>query len=122
MEAVTTALVVYSFVCIAKPELIRRRSQFYAAFALTIIMMLVYGVLVMLELRAVAVGLTSLLQVGAVVLMFLSTGGQNFGELGQEIKGAYEVMRRGETEKEIIIPPRAGQGPASSQAPTSGDA
>ncbi len=114
MEGITTALVVYAFVCIARPELIRNRSQFYAAFGVTIIMMITYGVLTMLGLSTIAVGITSLLQVGAVILMFLSTGGMKFTDLGDEMKGAYEVIRRGEEEKETIIPPGKG-------APTPGE-
>jgi drug/metabolite transporter (DMT)-like permease len=119
MEGVTTALVVYSFLCIARPRLIRNRSQFYAAFALTIIVLLIYGTLMMLGLDSLAVGISSLLQVGAVVLMFLSTGGQNLSELGGHIKGAYEVIRRGEEEKEVIIPPSAygADNPRKNEAP-----
>ncbi len=33
-------------------------------------------------------------------------GGLSARDLAGDIKGAYEVMRRGETEPEIIIPPK----------------
>jgi hypothetical protein len=45
-----------------------------------------------------------------LILLVMSTGGLSLHELGGELKGAYEVMRRGETEKTVVIP-RTSQAP-----------
>ena len=69
----------------------------------------------------VAYVFTAILQVGAIVLMFLSTGGLTARELAGDMKRAYEVMRRGEEQKSILIPltgqvpsPKADPNPAPS--------
>jgi hypothetical protein len=48
--------------------------------------------------------LIGLLQVLALLLLVLCVGGLTLRELGNEMGKAYEVIRRGETEKEVIIP------------------
>jgi len=108
MEGVTTALVLFAFLCSWKPDLIRNRPQFYGAFAITIAVILLGGTRMLLAAdaapqRAIA-GVIALLQAGAVALMFLSTGGQSLTQVSEEMRGAYEVLRRGEASKEVIIP------------------
>ncbi len=45
--------------------------------------------------------LTAFAQIIAIIMLVLSTGGLTFRELKGDM---FEVLRRGETEKEIIIP------------------
>jgi hypothetical protein len=112
MEGVTTAIVLFIFVCILFPRLIDNRAQYYIAFVLTM------GIILVDALRRIwfdpgdadsnmntlAIVLTALLQVAAIVLLFMSAGGLTVRGLTKEMAGAFEVIRRGETEKEIIIP------------------
>jgi hypothetical protein len=51
--------------------------------------------------RAVFYVLTAFTQIVAIVMLILATGGLTLRELGGDV---IEVLRRGETEKEIIIP------------------
>jgi hypothetical protein len=57
----------------------------------------------------------ALLQVFAVVLSVMSAGGISARELAGEMVNAYEVMRRGEETKEVIIPIR-GRVPGAAKA------
>ncbi len=113
MEGVTTAIVLFIFVCILFPRLIDNRAQYYIAFVLTLLIILVDALrriwfdpaatedsgLITFTHVAIAV-----LQVAAMVLLFMSAGGLTVRGLSKEMTGAFEVIRRGETEKEIIIP------------------
>ena len=112
---VTTAIVAFIFVCIIFPNLIRDKNQFYAAFALIALGILLQSLAVMINsvgfLRFIG-ALNGLLQLGAFVLLVLAAGGLRPRELMGEMGRAFEVMRRGETEKEVIIP-LTGQQPKS---------
>ncbi|HEV7298598.1 MAG TPA: hypothetical protein VGN72_04475 [Tepidisphaeraceae bacterium] len=107
-DGITIAIVAFLFACFVFPSTIKNRPQFYAAFYLTL------GIVLLTTLRLMmyqAVGLyvvfgvlTGLAQVGAILLLFMSAGGMSLGQLSDELKGTYEVIRRGETEKEVIVP------------------
>lgn len=110
MEGVTTAIVLFIFVCILFPRLIDNRAQYYVAFVVTLLIILIDALrriwftdpdsgMMTFTIVAMAV-----LQVVAIVLLFLSAGGLSVRGLTREMAGAFEVIRRGETEKEIIIP------------------
>ena len=104
---VTTAIVAFIFVCIIFPQLIKDKNQFYAAFALIVLGILLHSLATMINSVGFArfVGaLNGLLQVGAFVLLVLAAGGLRAHELMGEMGRAFEVIRRGETEKEVIIP------------------
>ena len=45
-----------------------------------------------------------MLQIGAICVLFLAAGGISWRELGSDMLQAFEVIRRGEEEKEIIVP------------------
>jgi hypothetical protein len=47
---------------------------------------------------------TGLLQLAAIVLLFSGAGGISVKQLTGEMARAYEVMRRGEQEKTVVIP------------------
>lgn len=110
MEGVTTAIVLFIFVCILFPRLIDNRAQYYVAFVATLLIILVDALrriwftnpdsgMITFSIVAIAI-----LQVVAIVLLFLSAGGLSVRGLTKEMASAFEVIRRGETEKEIIIP------------------
>lgn len=104
---VTTALVAFIFVCIIFPNLIKDKNQFYAAFAIILLGILLHSLAEMINsdgFRRFAGAFNGLLHVAAMVLLVLAAGGLRPRELMGEMSRAFEVMRRGETEKEVIIP------------------
>ena len=121
MQGVTTAIVAFIFVCMAMPRLVKNRAQFYAAFAAILLVILldalahVFPAAGMARFSYVAGGL---LQVGAIILLMLSAGGLTAREFAGELAGAYEVVRRGEEEKEVIIPLEGQMAARSARAPT----
>jgi hypothetical protein len=115
MDGVKTAIVGFIFVCIILPHLIKIRAQYFMAVAVFLVGM-VFNLLAFaftpsaasMELPGgfvkfclVADGVC---QIGAVILLFLSAGGMSIGQLAGEFGRAYEVMRRGEDQKTVIIP------------------
>jgi len=107
MQGVTTALVAFIFVCLIFPHLVKNRTQFYIGLILVLTVMLLdaLGMIFGGEgFGKFCYGMGAVFQIVAVFLMFLSAGGLTWGELGGEMKRAIEVIRRGEEEKEIIIP------------------
>jgi hypothetical protein len=122
-EGVTTAIVAFVFACVIFPHLVKNKTQFYAAFTMVMAVILLHSLSIMIRtpgFQVFAGALTGLLQIGAVVLLFLGCGGVTMKQLGGELSRAYEVIRRGEDEKQIIVPltgeqpkPR-GSGAASS--------
>jgi hypothetical protein len=107
MEGVTTAIVGFIFVCVVYPRLVKNQAQFYTAVVGVLIIILINAFGLMFEpgaVRTVIGVMTGLLQVCGIVLLILSAGGLSVKELTGEIAGAYEVIRRGETEKTVIIP------------------
>src|SRR5688572_14373603 len=113
MEGVTTAIVAFIFVCIVYPRLVRVRAQFYAAIAAIVLILFFQSLSVMIgsgKFAAFVAALTGLLLLAAFILMILATGGLSLRELTGDVMGAFEVIRRGEQDKEIIIP-RSAQPP-----------
>jgi hypothetical protein len=112
MQGVTTAIVAFIFVCMAMPRLVKNRAQFYCAFVAVLLAIGLDALAHMFPGTAENPGgmvkfayvATAFLQVAAIVLLMLAAGGLSAGELAGELKGAYEVVRRGGEEKEIIIP------------------
>jgi len=109
MHGVTTAIVGFIFVCVIFPHLVKNRPQFYAAMTAVFIIILLDS-LANILMRAspgfvlFAYSATGVLQVIAIFLLFLSAGGITWRALAGDMAKAYEVIRRGEEEKEIIIP------------------
>jgi hypothetical protein len=108
MHGVTTALVAFLFVCVVFPNLIKNRAQYYAAFAIVCLVILLdaLGVVVGASgaLRAVCYFFTALLQICAMLVLFLAAGGITWRALAGDMRDAFEVIRRGGEEKEVIIP------------------
>jgi hypothetical protein len=118
MHGVTTVIVAFVFVCVVFPRLVRNRPQFYAAVVGVLLVILLDSIAHMTagdsRFRYFAYSMTGLLQIAAIVLLIVSAGGLTIRELGGEFRHAYEVIRRGEEEKEVIIPiggqvPRRGR-------------
>lgn len=108
MEGVTTAIVAFLFVCVVFPSLVKNKPQWYAALAAVLLVILLHALMWIFPgsawLRGFTGFMTGLLQIGAILLLILSAGGLSARELAGEMKRAYEVIRRGEEEKEVIIP------------------
>ena len=108
MEGVTTAIVAFLFVCVVFPNLVKNKPQWYAALG-AIVVVIFFNALRFAFAESVGLlrftgFITGILQIGAILLLILSTGGLSPRELAGEMKRAYEVIRRGGEEKEIIIP------------------
>lgn len=108
MQGVTAALVLFLFACVVFPNLIRNKAQYYAGLAAVCLVILLDALGAMVNpphvLRAVTYVLAALCQIAAILLLFLAAGGITWRELADDMKDAYEVIRRGQEEKEIIIP------------------
>jgi hypothetical protein len=120
LEGVTTAIVLFIFACVLYPKLVRNKTQFYAAFAAILLVIVLHSLGVMLRnavgFQVFAGAATGLLQVAAILLLFSAAGGLSVKDLAGEMARAYEVMRRGEEEKEVIIP-ITGEMPRPRQQP-----
>jgi hypothetical protein len=114
MTGVTTAIVLFLFACMLYPALVKNKPQYYAAFGMVCVILLLdaLGHAFPTHLAAFAYFFSALLQIGAIFILFLAVGGLTPRELGDEMRRAFEVIRRGEEEKEIIIP-LTGQQPRS---------
>lgn len=127
MEGVTTAIVLFIFVCVIYPQLVKHKPQFYGAFTALLIIILLHSLSSMIGtagFQVFAGFLTGLLQLIAIILLFMSCGGISLRELAGDMARAYEVIRRGESEKTVIIPltgeqPKPRQGTAA--APSTPD-
>ena len=119
MEGVTTAIVAFIFVCVIYPSLVKNKTQFYAGFVAALLIILLHSLSVMIRSEGFLVfagAMTGLLQVAAMVLLFTSAGGLTVKELAGEFSRAYEVIRRGEEEKTVIVP-LSGEMPKPRQRP-----
>ena len=119
MQGVTTAIVVFIFVCIGYPQLVKNRSQFNTTLGLVLLIVLIDGIgRVFTSLTQFSYFIDALLQIGAILLLVMSTGGKSLSELSGEMVKTIDVIRRGgETETLIVTPqseqpkPRAGGPP-----------
>jgi hypothetical protein len=106
MQGVTTALVAFIFFCVVFPERVKNRPQFYAALGLIcgIIILDALGYSIGGKFAVLVYFADAFMQVGAILLLFLAAGGITWRELGSDMAHAFEVIRRGGEEKEVIIP------------------
>jgi hypothetical protein len=116
LDGVTTVLSAFIFVCLVLPSLVKHRSQFYAALACVAGIIVVHTAMRLFDLTTLGTVAIGVLQLLAFLLLVLCVGGLTVRELAGDMAKAYEVIRRGETEKEVIIPlgdqpiPRRGRG------------
>lgn len=107
MDSVATAIIGFIFVCIVMPHLVKHRHQFYMALALMLLAMFGSGLAMIIgnhNFRMFMSALVIIFEAMAVLLLVMAAGGLTVRELAGDMARAYEVMRRGETEKEVIIP------------------
>jgi hypothetical protein len=108
---ISVPIVGFFFVCIVMPQLVKHKAQFYMAFAVLILILLLD--IVADVTGGASVGFVKLLYVTRgvcwivdLVLLVLATGGLSMHQLTGEFKNAYEVMRRGEDKPTLIVPKR----------------
>jgi hypothetical protein len=104
LEGVTAAVVGFIFLCIAFPRLVKDSRPFYVALWVVIASIVLSSFRVMIQVptfQNFAAGFTGLLLVLAILAMVMATGGFSIGELKENL---IEVVRRGEQEKEYIVP------------------
>jgi hypothetical protein len=107
LDGVTTACVLFIFTCLVIPDFIKNRTQYYAAFGSVLAIILINTVALMLgsaKFNVFAGVVVGFLQIVAVSMLVLSAGGMTVKKLTSEMSHAYEVIRRGEEEKEVIVP------------------
>jgi hypothetical protein len=112
MEGVTTAIVAFLFVCVVLPSLVKNKPQYYAALGAILIVILLGGLEAVIDsgpFRALATFMTCLLQALAMILLILSCGGLTWRQFGAEVTQAIDVIRRGESVKEVIVPLRGDE-------------
>jgi drug/metabolite transporter superfamily protein YnfA len=107
MDSIIAVIVGFIFVCILFPRLVKNHTQFYTAFGLVLIMIFLSTLATMFHSegfsRFIAV-LNGMLTIAALALIVLSAGGLSLKDLTGEFKSAIEVIRRGESDKEVIVP------------------
>src|SRR5437762_5541523 len=117
MDGVTTAIVGFLFICLVMPQFVKNKTQYYAALVSALVIIFLHALAVVLNgtgFVMFAAFATGILQISAIVMLVLCSGGMTMRQFGGELVNAYEVIRRGEEEKEIIVPLR-GQQPLSKE-------
>jgi hypothetical protein len=104
LDGITTVLAAFVFVCLVLPTMVKHRSQFYAALACVAGIIAVHTLMVMFGFIMFGGVIIGFLQLVGFLLLVLSVGGLTVRELAGDMAKTYEVIRRGETEKEVIIP------------------
>src|SRR2546421_9934366 len=104
----TTPLIGFLFVCLIFPKIVRNRPQFYMSFAILVLILLLNIISMMFHERTGFVYFLSVivevLRLVVFILLVLCAGGLSLHELTGEVFRSFEVMRRGDTEKTVIIP------------------
>ncbi len=107
LDGVTTAVVLFLFACLVIPDFIKNRPQYFAAFGAVLGIILVNTVALMIgsvRFDVFAGVIVGFLQLVAVIMLVMCCGGMSVKSLAGEMGHAFEVMRRGEDTKEVIIP------------------
>jgi hypothetical protein len=124
MDGVTTAIIAFLFLCLAMPHLVKNKTQYYVALAAIVLIIFLHALAVPLNATSFvmfAAFATGILQIVAILMIILCVGGMTMHELRGDLANAYEVIRRGEEKKEVIIP-MTGQKPRSKDTDSAGDA
>lgn len=107
MDGLITAIVSFIFICILFPRLVKNSAQFYIGVAAIVVLILFQSLAAMfgsVGFHRFVGGLNGLLLLVSFVTLILATGGLSLKDFTGEFKNAFEVIRRGEEEKEIIVP------------------
>jgi len=116
----TTPLIGFLFVCLIFPKIVRNRAQFYMSFAILVLILVLNIIASMFHEHTGFVYFLSViaevLRLVVFILLVLCAGGLELHELTGEVFRSFEVMRRGDTEKTVIIP-LTGQKPRAREEP-----
>lgn len=107
LDGVTTALVAFVLVGLIFPHVIKKQREFYLIVAAVMVLVLVHALTLMIRSPGFTVFagvLTGIVQMAGIAMSVMSTGGLGAKQLAGELSRSYEVMRRGEESKEVIIP------------------
>jgi hypothetical protein len=109
MNGVTTALTGFILLALAFPKIIKNKAQYYVALVCVCAIIVLESIAQpdakgLSGFQQLVLFVIALLQLVSLVSLVLAAGGLSMGELATDLTGAYEVIRRGEEEKEIIIP------------------
>jgi hypothetical protein len=124
LDGVTTAIALFVFACLLVPNFIKNRTQYYIAFASLLAIILINTLAMMFQSAHFAVFAAVLIgffQFLAVTMLVLCAGGMSAKTLAGDLSKAYEVIRRGEEEKEVIIPLTGMQAKRKPTTPTTVD-
>lgn len=109
-DGVKTAIIGFIFICIVFPHVIKSKPQYYMALA-SVLLSMFFQILIALfasdpyhGFGSVCTIFSHFLDMLAILLLVMAAGGLSVKDLAGDMARAYEVMRRGEEEKEIIIP------------------
>lgn len=100
--SITGVLLLFCFVCVLFPRIIATRSQFFIGFGAVLLSIAVQPFTSLMNMGGPII--IMVLNLVATLLLFLSAGGLSMRGLSKEMMSGFEVIRRGETEKEVIIP------------------
>jgi len=107
LDGVTTAIVLFLFVCLVVPDLVKNKTQYYVALACALGIILMHTLSLMIQsagFNVFAGVVIGFFQFVAVLMLVMCAGGLTPRKLAGELGRAYEVIRRGEEEKEVIVP------------------
>jgi hypothetical protein len=107
---ISVPIVGFIFVCVIFPHVVKHKPQFYMAFAVVLVILVLNIIVNVVDPLGGAARffrvLRDVLWIVDLILLALASGGLSMHQLTGEFKNAYEVMRRGETTPTVIIPER----------------
>jgi hypothetical protein len=121
LDGMTLLLGAFFLYCLAHPERVRYRTQYWAAFVLLVTIILLYTLRLMLYnspggqvFTGVMIGL---LQAGGLVLTVTYVGGLRVADVASELKDAADDFRRGGEPVKPPIVPLTGEQPKHRDEP-----
>jgi hypothetical protein len=115
LDGLTAILAGFFFYCLAKPAMVKNRTQYWATFACLLLITLCYTLRLMLYNSSAGQVVTGimigLLQVGGMLLTVLYVGGLTTRDVADQMKDAYEDFRAGGDARKPVIVPLTGEKP-----------
>jgi len=105
MNGVTTAIVAFIFLALAFHSLIKEKTQYYASLLCVILVILLDAMAhAFVGMAGFAYFIGAILQIGAVIMLVLSTGGLTVRQFGREVSDVADAVMRGEKSSEVVVP------------------
>lgn len=121
LDGMTLLLGTFFFYCLAHPERVRNRTQYWAVFGCLLLIILLYTLRLMLSdnatIQVFAGVMIGLLQAAGLVLTVLYVGGLRPSELASELRDAADEFRRGGEPAKPVIVPLTGEQPKPREEP-----